>query len=602
VRPLVASGLQHRGGARWGARAPRLLHLHAQLRRKVGDRVVQPLVHARARLPAQHGLGARDVGLALLRVVLRARQVPDLERLAALARQQVPDLLREREDGVFIRVADVDGEGALVRRAAAAGATTAAAGATTAAAGATTAAAGTTAAACRRILGRHLQAVVLAVHERHQPAHQVRHVLKGARLRAVAVHRQRLATQRLHDEVGYHAPIVRVHARPEGVEDAHDADGHAVLARVAVAERLAKPLALVVARPRAHRVHVSPIVLRLRVVLRVAVHLGGGREQQARPVALGELQHVSCAFAIRLNRAHHIALIQRRRCGAGQMVNHVARQADGLRYVVLEEGEGGVPQPVLDVADGPRLQAVYHGDRVPLRHQDVYEVGAHEAGAAGDDDALLLPCRQPRGGRKRFVRLAEVGRAQLCSGHNDGLVCGLELRLELGNLLPQRGHVRRVQHRVGARRPPSDWNSASKGPAAQEQGANAADNVASPLTLLRALPSRVVRCEIEPRASPLHRCKPSHWLAQCATRADVKSGSSNPREPPCHSQTADTDLATAAVHMRALRRSLLEWCATPVRRFGWHRKASKASQAPADGFELNSRNRTCACVAAGGHA
>jgi hypothetical protein len=53
-------------------------------------------------------------------------------------------------------------------------------------------------------------------------------VAEAAGLAAVAVDRQRLAAQRLHDEVRHHAPVVDLHARPVGVEDAHDAHVDAV--------------------------------------------------------------------------------------------------------------------------------------------------------------------------------------------------------------------------------------------------------------------------------------------------------------------------------------------------------------------------------------
>jgi hypothetical protein len=48
----------------------------------------------------------------------------------------------------------------------------------------------------------------------------------------------------LHDEVRNHAPVVFVHARPIGVEDARDAHLDPVLARVADGQRLCAPAKL----------------------------------------------------------------------------------------------------------------------------------------------------------------------------------------------------------------------------------------------------------------------------------------------------------------------------------------------------------------------
>jgi hypothetical protein len=48
----------------------------------------------------------------------------------------------------------------------------------------------------------------------------------------------RLISQSLDDEVRDHAPVVGVHARPVGVEDAGDLDASAVLTAVIEEERL----------------------------------------------------------------------------------------------------------------------------------------------------------------------------------------------------------------------------------------------------------------------------------------------------------------------------------------------------------------------------
>jgi hypothetical protein len=52
---------------------------------------------------------------------------------------------------------------------------------------------------------------------------QVVHIAKTAGLHAIAVDGQRLTAQRLLDKVGHGAAIIQAHARPIGIEDAHDA-------------------------------------------------------------------------------------------------------------------------------------------------------------------------------------------------------------------------------------------------------------------------------------------------------------------------------------------------------------------------------------------
>jgi hypothetical protein len=92
--------------------------------------------------------------------------------------------------------------------------------------------------------------VVGLVHQAHEALDQIVDVAERARLRAVAVDRDVLPAQGLDDEVRDDAPVVRVHARAVGVEDADDADIDLVLAVVVEEQRLGAALALVVARAR----------------------------------------------------------------------------------------------------------------------------------------------------------------------------------------------------------------------------------------------------------------------------------------------------------------------------------------------------------------
>ena len=94
------------------------------------------------------------------------------------------------------------------------------------------------------------------VHGEHEAADHVVDVAEGAGLAAVAVDGDVLVPERLHDEVGDDAPVVRVHARPVGVEDAHDLDVDRVLAVIVEEQRLGDALAFVVAGARPDRIDV----------------------------------------------------------------------------------------------------------------------------------------------------------------------------------------------------------------------------------------------------------------------------------------------------------------------------------------------------------
>ena len=123
-----------------------------------------------AGLPVKGSLGTRRVGAALLRVVLGEALMDDVDAAgvgfavgALYVLDDVADELCKFEDGELVAVAEVDGAR----------------------------------------LGR--------VHERDEAIDEVVDVLERARLRAVAVDGQVLSAQRLHDEVGDDAPVVRVH-------------------------------------------------------------------------------------------------------------------------------------------------------------------------------------------------------------------------------------------------------------------------------------------------------------------------------------------------------------------------------------------------------
>ena len=112
-----------------------------------------------------------------------------------------------------------------------------------------------------------------------------------------------------------------MHARAVGVEDARDLDLQPVLAAVVEEQGLGAALALVVAAARADRIDVAPVVLRLRMDLRIAVHLGGRGLKNPRLHPLGQAQHVDRAVHAGLGRLHRIELVVHRRGRAGQVVD-----------------------------------------------------------------------------------------------------------------------------------------------------------------------------------------------------------------------------------------------------------------------------------------
>src|SRR4051812_23317931 len=166
--PVSTSATWHPGGVVTELRAVR------------GERALEPLSELDLRLPTEQLLRQGDVGLALGRVVGGERLERDLRRRAG----DVDHRLGELEDRELVRVADVH------------------------------------------------RADVVGLEQRRDAADLVVHEAERPRLLAVAVHRERLAAHGLHEEVRHDAPVGGPQTRPEGIEDADDADVEAMAAVV----------------------------------------------------------------------------------------------------------------------------------------------------------------------------------------------------------------------------------------------------------------------------------------------------------------------------------------------------------------------------------
>ena len=279
---------------------------------------MEAVVERDLRLPAEQLAGARDVGLALLRVVGRQRLVDDL----AAAAPDLDHLLGQLEQGELLRVADVH---------------------------------------------RH---VLAALGQQDQPADQVVDVTEAPRLRSVAEDGERLLLHRLADEGRDRATVVGAHPRAVGVEDPDDRRVHALLAVVGHRQRLGVALRLVVHAARADRVHVAPVRLRLRVHLRVAVDLARRRQQEARALELREAERVVRPVRADLQRLQRQPQVVDRARRAGEVVDEVHRLLDPdlVRQVARDEDEL-VAAVVLDVRQRARLEVVDTDDAMALCEQ-----------------------------------------------------------------------------------------------------------------------------------------------------------------------------------------------------------------------------------------
>src|SRR4051812_26124045 len=177
-----------------------------------------------------------------------------------------------------------------------------------------------------RELGRvaDVQGQVLAAHrEQIDPADQVVHVTEAPRLGPFAEDGDRRVLLGLADEGRDRPAVVWAHPRPVGVEDADDRSVDPLLVVVGHRQRLGVALGLVVDPARPDGVHVPPVALRLRVHLRVAVHLARRRDQEARTLELREAERVVRAIRADLQRVQRHPQVVLRRRQRGEVVDEV---------------------------------------------------------------------------------------------------------------------------------------------------------------------------------------------------------------------------------------------------------------------------------------
>src|SRR5262249_44965764 len=117
--------------------------------------------------------------------------------------------------------------------------------------------------------------IVWRPHHPHHGLDQIIDVAEAPRLHTIAVDSDVLTSERLYDEIRNHSPIMLLHAPPRGIENPPHFDSKAMLTPIVEEQCLGAPLALIVARPRAHGINPAPIAFGLRMHLRVAIDLRG---------------------------------------------------------------------------------------------------------------------------------------------------------------------------------------------------------------------------------------------------------------------------------------------------------------------------------------
>src|SRR5919204_6129123 len=297
----------------------------------------KPVVERNLRLPAELGPGEGDVGAPPLGVVLRP--VDELELRGRTDR--VPDPLGELAHRDLLGVPEIDRPGAVPR------------------------------------------------HQPPEPLDQVAHVAERPGLRALAMDRDRLTGEGLTEERRHGASVSCTHPLSVRVEDPADPDRDPVRTVVRERGRLGEPLRLVVHAPRADRVHPPPVGLGLRGDLRIAVDLGGRREDERRARRARQTQAVVRPDGPGLQRLDPPLEVVDRRGGRGEVEDPVypTRDLDRLRDVALLEREPGIAVGAGYVPQITGRELVEAEDFPAFGQEPLAQVRAEETGAARDDGA-----------------------------------------------------------------------------------------------------------------------------------------------------------------------------------------------------------------------
>ena len=148
-------------------------------------------------------------------------------------------------------------------------------------------------------------------------------------------------------------------------------------------------LGLVVYAPRPDWIDVAPVALGLGVDQRVAIYLGGGGEQQACALRLGEAEGFVGAERPDLQRLNRELQVIDGARGAGEVEHALerSRDLDEVRDVVENELKVGVTLEVLEVCLVAGAEIVHADHAVAQGQQSVAQVRAEKAAGAGYEDA-----------------------------------------------------------------------------------------------------------------------------------------------------------------------------------------------------------------------
>ena len=180
-----------------------------------------------------------------------------------------------------------------------------------------------------------------------------------------------------------------MHARAVGVENPRHLDPQFVLPPIIEEQSFGAALAFIIARARADRIDVAPVVLGLRMHVGIAIDFRGRGLENFRLHALGETQHVDGAVHAGLGRLHRVVLVVDGRGRTGEIVDLVDLEIDREGHVVADQFEVLVVEQMLDIGARAGEKIVEADDVGALVQQAFAQMRAEKSGTAGDENTPL---------------------------------------------------------------------------------------------------------------------------------------------------------------------------------------------------------------------
>ena len=303
---------------------------------EVVDGFLEPLFKGNGGLPAELFLGQGDVGLALERIVTGERMEGEL----GTATDLLENKLGELEHGEFSGIADIYGTGDAFR-----------------------------------------------VHEADEAFDEVVDIAEGAGLGAIAIDGNVFPFEGLDDEVGNDATVVGQHSGAIGVEDANHANIDVVLTMVIEKERFSAAFAFVVAGADTDGINAAFVGLRLGVDFRIPINLGSGGLEDAGFDALGQSKAVDRSHHGRFGRLDGIELVMGWGGRAGEVVDLVDLELEGVDHIMANQLEVGIGKQVCDIRFPASEEVIEADDFVTFFEKSFTKMGTEEPGTAGDKDS-----------------------------------------------------------------------------------------------------------------------------------------------------------------------------------------------------------------------